>query len=225
MVAKKILSAKSFRNSIYLDFEGRKSIDGEDYPLPHMAGIFRPNANGKSGVYPVIFFKPRWKPAKNGSGKHAILADFNEYFSSLIEELDHQEKHIVYWTQHEEKMLEKHLSSNTFDNLRPYLYNVHPLAKRYANRLKKFGPEGTARKKTLEEFFSVLYRKRKPYPPLKNGPSETCQRIDRACANTQRWRNFTERQKEYVKALLAYNEGDCRGTWLIAKKVGNFYAT
>jgi predicted RecB family nuclease len=52
-----------------------------------------------------------------------------------------------------------------------------------------------------------------------------CQRIDAACAKTKRWGNFTDVQKKYVKDLLAYNEGDCRSTWLIAKRVGNFYAS
>ena len=70
------LTATEFRSAIYLDFEGRKSIEGEEYPLPHMAGIFRPNTKGKSGKYYANFFKPEWKPAKNGAGSNVSNDDF-----------------------------------------------------------------------------------------------------------------------------------------------------
>ena len=53
------------------------------------------------------------------------------------------------------------------------------------------------------------------------GAAESCRRIDRACAKHKRWKHFSDKQKDYVKDLVAYNEGDCRSTWLIALKVGN----
>jgi hypothetical protein len=190
-----------------------------------MAGIFRPNAKGKSGKYSANFFKPEWKPAKNGAGLNVNNDDFQTFFSLLLEELKGFDKHLVFWTVHEETILKRHLPQQIWRRLEPYLYNVHPLAKGYANRFKKFGADNTAKGKSLEDFLSVMYQKRHPYPPLPNGPSKVCQRIDRACARTQRWKNFTDTQKKYVKDLLAYNEGDCRSTWLIAKRVGNFYAS
>ncbi len=212
------------RDAVYLDFEGRKSIGPEKLPLPHMAGIFRPNKKGSNGQYEVFFFRDNWKPAANGSRGKAQVMPFVESFEILLNELEKENKHLIYWTIHEEHILEKHLPKSLFKRIKPRLFNVHPIAKRYANRQKRFGNDDSAKGKSLEEFFSAIYRKRRPYPPLPIGPSVACQRIDSACENTKRWRKFTERQKGYVTDLLAYNEGDCRATWLIAKRIFNYFA-
>jgi len=218
------LTAAEFRSAIYLDFEGRKSVGDEKNPLPHMAGTFRPNSSGSSGKYHANFFKSDWKPAKSGGGEKVNNESFLDFFSSLSIELETHKKHLIYWTVHEEMVLERHLTDDLRLRLEPYLYNLHPVAKTYMNRRKAFGPDTTARSKSLEEFFSAMYKKRSPYPPLELGPSVVCQRIDTACVRTQRWSKFTVNQKRYVKDLLAYNEGDCRSTWLIAKRVGNIRA-
>ena len=219
------LTAAEFRSAIYLDFEGRKSVGDEKNPLPHMAGTFRPNSSGSSGRYHANFFKSDWKPAKNGGGEKVSIDSFQNFFSLLAEELVAEDKHLVYWTMHEESILEKHLTPALWNRLEPCLFNLHPIAKRYMNQRKKFGAKTTAKGKSLEEFLAAMYKKRHPYPPLPNGPSIVCQRVDVACGKTQRWKKFSDVQKKYVKSLLAYNEGDCRSTWLIAKRVGNSYAT
>ena len=219
------LTPADFRSAIYLDFEGRKSIAEEMYPLPHMAGVFRANQKGKGGKYSANFFKSEWKPAANGAGRSVSNDNFRDFFSAMIEDLVSENKYLVYWTVHEEKILKRHLTQDLWMRLKPYLFNVHPLARRYMNRRKAFGIDTTARGKPLEEFLAAMYKKRQPYPPLPRGPSIVCQRIDVACAKTKRWSNFTDVQKKYVKDLLAYNEGDCRSSWVIAKRSGNFYAS
>ena len=215
------LTAAAFRSAIYLDFEGRKSVGDEKNPLPHMVGTFRPNSAGSTGKYDANFFKPDWKPAENGAGGKVNNESFQDFFSSLLIELETHKKHLIYWTVHEEMVLQRYLTDDLWGRLEPYLYNLHPVAKTYMNRRKAFGPDTTARSKSLENFFAAMYKKRSPYPPLALGPSVVCQRIDMACLRTQRWSKFTVNQKKYVKDLLAYNEGDCRSTWLIAKRVGN----
>jgi hypothetical protein len=219
------LTPSEYRNAVFIDFEGRKSLNGEHYPLPYMAGVFRPRKKGKNGTYEAVFFKESWKPAANGSSGRARIADIESFTEELLEEISTEDKRVVHWTIHEKEILQRHLPASLFKQLEPFLYNVHPIARRYANRFRKFGVQQSAKGKTLEEFFSVLYQKRNPYPPLPLGPSIVCQRIDRACERTQRWRKFTDKQQEYVRDLLAYNEGDCRATWLIARRIGNFYAS
>ena len=215
------LTAAEFKSAIYLDFEGRKSIAGEKYPVPHMAGTFRPEPGGTCIKYHANFFKPEWKPAKNGGGAKVSNESFQDFFALLLQELEVGDKHLVYWTVHEEMILKRHLPVKLWRRLEPYLHNLHPLAKAYMNRRKAFGAGTTAKGRSLEEFLAVMYEKRHPYPPLVLGPSVVCQRIDGACARTQRWNKFTDKQKKYVKDLLAYNEGDCRSTWLIARRIGN----
>ena len=68
-----------------------------------------------------------------------------------------------------------------------------------------------------------MYQKRHPYPPFPLGAAEACRRIDTACVNHRKWRRFTDKQKNYAKDLVQYNQGDCRSTWLIAKKLANVY--
>lgn len=190
-----------------------------------MAGIFRPYVRGTNGSYQAVFFRESWKPAANGSNRRAKVQAFQSCFEEIERELVDENKLLIYWTLHEEVVLKKHLPKALFQRLEPRLFNLHPLARKYANRFKKFGQDQTARGKSLEDFFAAMYRKRRPYPPLPIGASIACQRIDRACERTQRWRKFTDKQKSYVKDLLAYNAGDCRATWLIAKKMANFYAS
>ena len=210
------------RNSIYLDFEGEGKKRNGVIPKPHIAGFFRPNSTGKNGKYTCIFFKNDWEPVTNGI-KSAHVFSFNELFIELLEELEKKDSYLIYWSIHEETIFKKYLKSDVFKCVQPRLYNLHPIARRYANRRRIFGGTETARKKSLEDFFGALYKKRQPYPPLPLGPAEVCRRIDTACINHKKWRHFAHMQKSYARDLIQYNEGDCRSTWLIAKKLENFY--
>jgi len=215
-----MLSPNEFRNAIYLDFEGEgKKRDGT-VPMPHMAGFLRPNQKGKSGKYTCAFFRPNWKPVSNGiPGAQCIT--FDELFSELLIELEEKNSYLVYWTIHDEDMLKEHLSDELYARFAPRLFNLHPIAKKYANRKRIFGSNMNAKKRTLEEFFAAMYSKRNPYPPFPLGAAEACRRIDKVCNTNNRWTRFSEKQKAYARDLVAYNQGDCRSTWLIAKRLGN----
>ncbi len=217
------LTPDEYRNSIYLDFEGEGKKKDGTVPKPHMAGIFRPNEKGGGGKYCCSFFRQEWKPASNGIPCATYIA-FNDFFEELTKELEKNKSHLVYWTIHEELVLEYFLSDSIFKKLRPYLYNLHPLARRYVNRTRKFGKGVSAKGKTLENIFAAIYAKRHPYPPFPLGAAEACRRIDIACTKNKKWKYFTYKQKAYVKDLVNYNEGDCRSTWLIAKRVGNYFS-
>jgi hypothetical protein len=217
-----MLTPTQYRNAIYLDFEGEGKKRNNEIPKPHMAGFFRPNSKGKSGKYNCIFFNKSWKAASNGIGT-AGCEDFDTCFEMLAHELEEKDAYLVYWTIHEEVVIEKYLPQGLFDRLSPRLHNLHPIARRYANRRRIFGKDQSAKKKSLEEFFAAIYRKRNPYPPFPLGAAEACRRIDKACAKHKKWKQFSEKQKNYVEDLTVYNRGDCRSTWLIAKRLGNFY--
>jgi hypothetical protein len=217
-----MLSTNEFRNAIYLDFEGEGRKRDGTVPMPHMAGLFRPNQTRKSGQYTCAFFKQSWKPASNGI-KVAQCVTFDELFAELAIELEKKDGYLVYWTIHEQIILQEYLSDELYARLAPRLFNLHPIAKKYANRKRLFGSNMSAKKRTLEEFFAAMYSKRNPYPPFPLGAAEACRRIDKVCNTNNRWKRFSERQKAYVLDLVAYNQGDCRSTWLIAKRLGNFY--
>jgi len=217
-----MLSPNEMRNAIYLDFEGEgKKRDGS-IPRPHLAGIFRPNQAGNGGKYACVFFNEKWKPASNGISS-ATCTDFITFFNEIASELEERNAYLIYWTIHEASILEQYLDGETYARLKPSLYNLHPDARRYANNRRLFGEQGGARGRPLEEFFAAMFSKRNPYPPFPLGAAEACRRIDRACNTNNKWKRFSEKQKSYVRGLVAYNQGDCRSTWLIAKRLGNFY--
>ena len=222
-----VISPEQLRCSVILDFEGEGRKKGDEIsPLPHMAGIFRPNSRGKSGKYEWIAFKKSWKPATNGSrgqGNVGSVTDFNDCFDRLDTSLLGKSGKLVHWSQHEADILNAHLSTKIWTKLRPLLFNARLPAKKYARRRKIFENSGETKGKSLEEFFDALYRKRHPFPPLPRGAAATCRLIDKACDSNRRWKGFSEAQKNYVSELIEYNRGDCRATWLIASKMANVY--
>jgi hypothetical protein len=219
-----MLSINEVRNAIYLDFEGEgKKADGL-VPQPHMAGLFRPNPAGKGGQYACVFFKKEWKPAFNGCSAAVACSSFDDFFAEILQELETRDCKLLYWTMHEAVILEKYLDHKLYSKLIPRLYNLHPIAKKYANKKRLFGNQDTASKHPLEDFFAVMHEKRNPHPPFPLGAAEACRRIDTACSKHRKWSHFSDKQKAYVNELVAYNTGDCRSTWLIAKRLGNAYA-
>jgi hypothetical protein len=90
------LTATEFKSAIYLDFEGRKSIADEKYPVPHMAGTFRQEPEGTCRKYQANFFKPEWRPAKNGGGGKVSNESFQDFFCLLLKELEAHNRHLVY---------------------------------------------------------------------------------------------------------------------------------
>ena len=219
------LTPAEYRNAFFIDFEGEGKKKDGTVPRPHMAGLFRPNPTGKSGKHTCVFFSPLWKVVSNHFHMTAVIEEFTDYFEKLSLELNVTKQYLVFWSIHEEMILKKFLHENTFKRLAPRLHNLHPIAKRYATRKRGFGTNESAKGKTLEEFFAVLYQKRHPYPPFPLGPAKACRLIDAACVKYNRWNKFTNTQQNAADALVQYNGGDCKSTWLIAKRLGNSYAS
>ena len=222
-MAKPALSRADFRNAVYIDFEGEgKSAAGEMRP-PHMVGVFRPAATGKGGSYQSIFFKELWRPAANGVYQTAVTCEFDKFFTDLADELEDNDKNIVAWSIYEEDVIKKSLSPKLQRRIVPKIYNLRPLARKYLRLTRRLQPGETVKGKPLEEFIALIFQKRNPFPPIAIGAAEACRRIDRACTSNKRWKGFSDEQKQYVKDLVAYNKGDCRATWLIASRLGNFF--
>ena len=216
-----ILNPEDFRNAIYFDFEGEGwSSKTKSAPKPHMVGTFRPNATGRSGQYCAHLFKESWKPVANHLGEQGELIEFESFFQRLYNDATGTGSRLIHWSIYEQDALKNHLTKATFQKIEPLLYNLLPPARRYANRRRAFGPEETARNKTLEEFCSALLN-RGPFPPLALGAAKVCRQIDKACQAHRRWKHFTEAERTYVTTFIAYNTGDCRASWLIAKRLGN----
>lgn len=212
------LTKDQYRSSIYIDFEGEGKSQSGELKLPHICGVFTPNLTGSNGTYEAVIFKPSWKAAKNGMDRIAKIQDFNDFFGVLYKSCAQQKNNLIFWTVHEERICQTFLEKKIFKKLQPYFHNLHLPAKRYANSRKIFGE--SSKKKSLEQFYQALFPNRSPQPSLRLGPAEICRRIDRICEIKNRWGQLTDKDKGYVKDLIKYNKGDCRSTWLIAKKIG-----
>ena len=213
------LTKNQYRNSIFIDFEGEGRSRSGEVKEPHICGVFKPNPKGKSGKYEAIIFRPFWKAVKNGMTGTAEIDDFNNFFQNLYIDCAKREKKIVFWTQHEEMICQRFLNKVVLEGLKPFFHNLHPAARSYANRREIFGE--SAKGKKLENFYKAFFPNRQSQPSLTPGPAEICRRIDRICESKTKWAQFNEREKEYVKDLFSYNQGDCRSTWLIALKIGS----
>jgi len=220
---KAALSRAQARNAVYIDFEGEgKSATGEMRP-PHMIGILRPAIKGKGGSYKSVFFSEFWGPAANGVYQTAVTCDFDEFFTELADEVVEKNKHIVIWSIYEEDVIRQFLKPDLQKRILPRIYNLRPLARKYLRLTRRLQPDETVKGKPLEEFTALIFQKRNPFPPIDIGAAEACRRIDTACQSNKRWKNFSDKQKKYVHDLVAYNKGDCRATWLISLRLGNFF--
>ena len=215
-----MLSPTEFRNAIYLDFEGEGKKASGLIPMPHMAGFLRPNQTGGGGKYSCVFFKDQWKPASNGT-PNSECNSFNDYFNTLLSELKKRDIYLIFWTIHEDTILKKYLDRDVYDQLVRHLYNLHPLAKRHANKRQLFGTHSSAKGKPLEDFLAAMFKKRNPYPPFPLGAAEACRRIDKATKKHKKWKHWSDQERGYVKDLVQYNTDDCLSTWAIAKRLGN----
>ena len=220
----KCLTPTQFRAATYLDFEGEGLTANRELRQPHMAGTFSPNERGTGGKYQAVFYKESWAPVANGISA-AKTHNFELFFKKLTDCLKESDTHLVYWSIHEEIVLKEFLSESTFANLEPHLFNMLPLARRYINRRRLLKGGETAGGMTLEDYLELIQPGKSPFPTLPIGAAEACRRIDRTCEKHKKWKHFTDVQKTYARDLVKYNEGDCRSTWLIAKKVGNFFSS
>ena len=205
-------------NSIIFDFEGLgKSLAEELPPLPHMVGINDPHKQ-QGAKYRWAGFRESWKTAVNGSHADATTEKFSSCFEFLLTGLDPEFGRLVHWSSYEGHILRWHLAPEIWVKVSPILYNARIPAKKYvrANNLLE-----TVVGAPLEKFFDLICPNNQVMPALKGGAAKACRNVDKACLDNYRWRNFSETQKKALHDLISYNEGDCKSTWKILKKVTN----
>lgn len=212
-----MLAAIEFRNALYLDFEGEGERANNEIPRPQLAGVLSPKQNGTKFSYECVLFDSGWKPICNGI-KSAHYSLFEDYFDALLVRLQKEKRHLVFWSDHERKVLQYFLSPPLYLALQPYLFNALRAAKRYLREKPVLVIDNS-----LENVYSALYPDRTPAFELPLGAAESIRRINRVLALPLRWKNITDADKHLIRSLIAYNQGDCQQTWLIAKKVGNYF--
>ena len=212
-------TSKEYGSGLYLDFEGEgKKRDADSAPLPHLAGVYRPNRSKSAGdSYTCYFFRKSWSPVKNGCSSTATIIDFDCFLRSLVSEAKSEQKTIYYWSHHELAMIEKYASTEVARDFKAVSQNSLRIAKRFANRRRIDIEEKY--EKGLNNFLSALAPKLPTVEETKPGAAESCRRIDSYCANARRWREWTNSQKEVARNLVSYNYEDCLALYRVTKKV------
>ena len=205
------------RSSIYIDFEGEGKKKTTGSPLPHMAGLFRPNLSGGGGVYNAIFFRNAWQSAGNASKRLAKIGDFKITIESLITEAKNKGAYIVFWSDYERKVIELN-TPELLDSFESVAFNLLPPLRTIKNRKKMQLDDKLD--KVLNQYLQA-FTNRPLIQSCKPGPAESCKRIDNFSKKYPKWRDWPIEKKQYVYNLLEYNEKDCRATWWLGKKLGN----
>ncbi len=212
------LNKDNCRQSIYLDFEGTGRTQENDCPLPHMAGLFRPNENGKAGSYEAIFFNSQWIAPKNGSSGKGSIEEFDKAINMMIDEANDKQSCIVFWSDHERGVIEKYLPE-LYDSFEKVGFNLLPELRSIKNRRNIELDESIDKK--LNQYLKAFYPERQQISSFNPGPAEACRKIDTCSQRSRRWSNWDDKEKQYVRDLLSYNEQDCKATWLLALKYSN----
>ena len=205
------------RNSIYLDFEGEGKKKTSGSPLPHMAGLFRPNSNGNGGIYDAIFFKSAWQPAKNGSRGLAKTGDFKITIENLITEAKEKGAYIVFWSDYERNVIELN-APELLDSFESVSFNLLPPLRTIKNRKKIALDQELG--KVLNQYLKA-FTNRPLIESCQPGPAESCKRIDNFSKKHPKWKDWPTDKKQYLYDLLEYNKKDCCATWWLGKKLGN----
>lgn len=204
------------RNAIYLDFEGEGKPKDAGSPAPHMAGVFRPHAEGKSGDYTPIYHRELWRPVLNGVRPEGMIQPLRECVIDLIEEAESKGTKIVFWSIHEQAVVEAELP-DLLDRFKTVACNLYPFAKKLKNRYQK--PLDETDSKVLNQYLKAFSLPNSTVPNIHPGAAESCRRIDRYCTKNKRWRRWQDREKEIARVLVAYNRKDCIGLYRLARKV------
>lgn len=217
----RIITPEQARNSIYIDFEG----EGESHttgltPEPHMLGAYRPKNDGKKARYEAYLFREQWKPVANGSGGKAQLSTLEQALRSLINEAHASGGKLVFFTEHEPNMIRLHCPA-LYDEFCQVAYNLNPPLKRLFKRTHHYRQ---VNRPDQLDLYAQFYFPKINLNELPAGAAETCRKLDRAAAKTQRWRSWSAKNQQHAKDLLDYNFCDCRITWKLTKRLANAQA-
>jgi hypothetical protein len=215
----KTVSIEKAKNSIFIDFEGEgRTLDGS-VPMPHMLGTFRPKTDDFPAEYEAWFFKPQWKPVVNGSRGIANIIELSDLLENLIEESISKGSYLVYWTEHEKKIVEEHCPEH-YKEFSDVGFNAKPpIDKMYDQQ--EFLNREFLRPNTLSGYMEFYFPSNREIGNIDPGAAESCRRLDKACEANRKWGKWIDKQKKIARDLLNYNKSDCRSTWKLTRKLAN----
>lgn len=203
-------------NSIYIDFEGEGRSPVNPLPMPHMLGAYWPKTKDSKACYMAYMFHKDWIPVANGCGGE--VADLAGTISRLAQKARRQGGFLIYFSDHERKVLEHHLPAPVYEEFISVAFNAKPPVDRMYNRTH---PRQTASRPDSLAAYASFYFPHFNQPEVGISIGDACRRIDATASLGLRWNGWPEPRKKLARKLVHYNRVDCILTWKLTKKLAN----
>jgi hypothetical protein len=198
------------KRALYVDFEGEgKRGDGE-IPQPSMLGIY---CREGRPTYRVQILERELRSLAYAGIRAECFRSMEVAISSLVRQAQAEDRDVLYFSQHEQDMVNTFCSQATADQFMARSGNAKLLLKRWTRRT------GRPRCHSLEDYCRVIDRP--PYDAPKPGVAEAIRRLRTACKASRRWRRLDPAKKELAKQLFAYIKEDCLALFRLTKKAAN----
>ncbi|MGB0599205.1 MAG: hypothetical protein ACPGLY_21180 [Rubripirellula sp.] len=198
------------KRALYIDFEGEGIRGNGEIPPPVMLGIY---CRDGCPTYHVQILESTLKPLVHAGFSSECFDHMEVAINSLLDQARSEDRDILYFSQHEQDMVNRFCSHQTVNEFTARSGNAKLLLKRWARRT------GRARCHTLEDYCQAI--ERTPYEAPKPSVAEAIRRLRKACRTTRRWRHMESNKKELAKQLFAYNKQDCLALFKLTKKAAN----
>ena len=210
-------------SSIYIDFEGFGRSSKNPMPHPHMLGAYQPKKPAKHSIFHTFCFKDEWQPISNGWSPNSEVCTLNKAIEKLLSLVQKEGGLLVYFSDHERAVIEKHCSAPLYENFIEGSLNVKLALKRMFNSNLAQDTNDGQTPRTLNEFMEYYMPGHRQMNTIigAKGPADACRRLDKVCTSGLNWGAWAPTDKSLAKGLFSYNKGDCISTWKLAKRLAN----
>ncbi|MDA9857681.1 ribonuclease H-like domain-containing protein [Rubripirellula sp.] len=198
------------KRALYIDFEGEGIRGDGEIPPPVMLGIY---CRDGCPSHRVQILESTLKPLVHAGFSSECFDHIEAAIHSLLDQARSEDRDILYFSQHEQDMVNRFCSHRTANEFTARSGNAKLLLKRWVRRT------GKARCHTLEDYCQVIDRT--PYEAPKPSVAEAIRRLRKASGTARRWRHMESNKKKLAKQLFAYNKQDCLALFKLTKKAAN----
>ena len=204
------LTPDQAKRAFYVDFEGEGKRGNGEIPQPSMLGIY---CRDGRPAYRVQILERTMKPLAYAGFTSECFGCMESAINALIHQAQSEDRKILYFSQHEQHMVNTFCSQTTANEFMARSGNAKLLLKRWVGRT------GRPKCHSLEDYCRVIDRA--PYEAPKPSVAEAIRRLRTACCTAKRWRRVDTAKKELAKQLFSYNKQDCLALYQLTKKAAN----
>lgn len=209
------ISPSAAKDAIYLDFEGEGPIGGE-IPRPALAGT----EINKSYVFWILDHRLELlAKARRDLPWVRQVTDLESFLSWITTTALLQGRRIVYFSEHEEKVISRHMDSQTYDRFSQVSYNGKLLIQRWHRK-----KTGHRMEEASLDSFATYAGLKKALPPAE-GVGNVIRRLRIACDGKNRLSKLRVQDRDRWVSLINYNRNDCFLTRRLVRRAAAYLHT